>query len=73
MEDDLYEFDEGFNWDTWGEMIDQNHQGLAITFVDKVSNEPVHGLLFVHTGERCKQLVFGDPMGNWSEPKYIPL
>jgi hypothetical protein len=71
-----YELEERYYCDGCREIIEDNSQGLAIIFLDKESGKPVHGLEFVHASDRCKQLVVGDPLGNWSptcEPKYIPL
>ncbi len=66
----------GFLCNGCGEWIEENDQGFAIIFVDKLSNKLVHGLTFVHKSDRCKQLVVGDSWGNWSdscEPRYISL
>ena len=75
MEDD-YEFDDTYYCHGCREEIENNVHGLAIIFLDKTTNKPVPGLEFIHASDRCKQLVVGSPLGNWSdscEPKYIPL
>jgi hypothetical protein len=66
----------GFVCDGCSEEIEQNDQGFAIIFVDKLSSKLVPGSMFVHKSDRCKQLVVGHPHGNWSdtcEPRYISL
>ena len=76
MEDNSYEVEERFYCHGCRQVIENNDHGLAIIFLDKISNKVVSGLDFVHMSDSCKQLVIGSPRGNWSancKSKYISL
>jgi len=67
MTDDMYELEDGFYCDACGELIEDNEYGLAVIFVNTIRNEVDRELNFIHASDHCKQLVRGNPMGNWSK------